>query len=172
MAATSKYLYRDSSSGQVQEAQPITTSAGAGDANKLAQTDATGRWDQSLMPVGVVPDVYVSTASGALSAGDLVYPTAGGLIARASAAAAGNSSLGFVLAASAPAAAATMFFSGRNTAVSGLTVGSRYYLSDSTPGGITLTPVSGSGKLHQFVGVAITTTSLIYDRSQDSVVLI
>lgn len=172
MAVTSKYIYRDSATGFMTEAQPITTSAGAGDASKLAQTDATGRWDQSLMPVGVVPDVYVSTASGALSAGDLVYETAGGLIARASAAAAGNPAIGFVLAASAPAAAATMFFSGRDTAVSGLTVGSRYYLSDSTPGGLTLTPVTGSTKLHQFVGVAITTTSLIFDRSQDAVVLV
>lgn len=172
MAATSKYLYRDSATGFTQEAQPIISSTGAGDASKLAQTDASGRWDPSLMPVGVVPDVYVSTASGALSAGDLVYETAGGLIARASAAVAGNPDIGFVLAASAPAAAATMYFSGRNTAVAGLTVGSRYYLSDSTPGGITLTPVTGSGKLHKYVGTAITTTSLIYDRAQDAVVLV
>ncbi len=171
MAATSKYLYRDSTSGFVQEAQPITTSGGAGDASKLAQTDASGRFDQSLMPVGVVPDVFVTTASGAHSAGDYVYVTSGGLAARASAAAAGNAAIGFVLAASAPAAAATVYFSGRNTAVTGLTVGSRYYLSDSTPGGSTLTPVTGSTKLHQLLGYAITTTSLIFDRSQDAVVL-
>lgn len=172
MAASSKYLYRDSTSGFVQEAQPITTSGGAGDASKLAQTDASGRFDQSLMPVGVVPDVFVSTASGALSAGDLVYITPAGLIARASAAAAGNSSIGFVLAASLTGAAATAYFSGRDTAMTALTVGSRYYLSDTTPGGVTLTPVTGSTKLHQYVGTAITTTSLIYDRSQDAVVLV
>lgn len=172
MAATSKYVYRDSATGFLTEAQPITTSAGAGDASKLAQTDSTGRFDQSLMPVGVVPDVFVSTASGALSAGDLVYVTSGGLIARASAAAAGNPAIGFVLAASAPAAAATAYFSGRDTAMTSLTVGSRYYLSDSAAGGVTATPVTGSSKLHQFVGVAITTTSLIFDRSQDALVLV
>lgn len=172
MASSSKYINRDSTTGLLAEVQPVTTSGGAGDASKLAQTDSTGRFDQSLMPVGVVPDVFVSTASGALSAGDLVYVTSGGLIARASAAAAGNAAIGFVLAASLTGAAATAYFSGRDTAVSGLTVGSRYYLSDSAAGQVTITPVTGSAKLHQFVGVAITTTSLIFDRSQDAVVLV
>lgn len=172
MAATSKYLYRDSTSGFVQEAQPITTSAGAGDASKVAQTDSSGRFDQSLMPVGVVPDVYNANASGAITAGDLCYVTAGGLIARASAAVAGNPSIGFSLTSVTTGNPAVLYFSGRDTAVSGLTVGSRYYLSDSTPGGITLTSVTGSGKLHQYVGTAITTTSLIYDRSQDAIVLV
>lgn len=173
MAATSKYIYRDSASGAVQEAQPITTSAGAGDANKLVQTDSTGRYDQSVMPVGIVPDAQTANASGALSAGDLAYivPSTG-LIARASAAVAGNPAVGFVLVASLTGAPATIFFSGRNTAVTGLTVGSRYYLSDTTPGSITATPVVGSGKLHQFVGVAATATSLVWDRSTDAIVLV
>lgn len=172
MAVTSKYLYRDSTSGQASEAQPITTSAGAGDANKIAQTDSAGRFDQSLMPVGVTPDVVVSTASGALSGGDLVYVTSGGLISRASAAVAGNMAIGFVLVASLTGAAATAFFSGRNTAVTGLTVGARYYLSDTTPGAITSTPVTGSGKLHQYVGTAVSATSLAFDRISDAVLLV
>lgn len=173
MAASSKYLNRDSATGLVQEAQPIITSAGSADASKLAQTDASGRWDPSLMPVGIVADTQTANASGALSAGDLAYivPTTG-LIARATAAAAGNPAVGFVLAASLTGAPATIFFSGRNTGVSGLTPGTRYYLSDATPGGVTATPVTGSGKLHQFVGVAATATSLVWDRSTDAIVLI
>lgn len=173
MASSSKYLNRDSTTGQIAEVQPITTSAGSADASKLAQTDASGRWDQSLMPVGVVPDTQTANASGALSAGDLAYVVVTtGLIARATAAAAGNPAVGFVLAASLTGAPATIYFSGRNTAVSGLTPGTRYYLSDATPGGVTATPVTGSGKLHQFVGVAATATSLVFDRASDAIVLV
>lgn len=166
-----KYLNRDATSGLVTEVQPVITSAGAGDASKVAQLDAAGRWDPSLMPVGIVADTFTSTASGALSAGDAVYLTAGGLIARASAAAAGNGADGFVLVASLNGAAATIYFEGRDTGVTGLTVGSRYYLSDSTPGGITTTPVSGTGKLHQYVGKAITTTSLAWE-ADDPILLV
>lgn len=36
--------------GQTQVIQPITSSAGAGDGAKIAQTDATGKWDPSLIP--------------------------------------------------------------------------------------------------------------------------
>lgn len=38
--------------GQTQVIQPITSSAGAGDGAKIAQTDATGKWDPSLIPGG------------------------------------------------------------------------------------------------------------------------
>lgn len=165
-----KFLERSSTSGQVAEVQPITVSGGAGDAAKVAQTDSAGRLDASLMPVGIGADTFTSTASGALSAGDAVYVTSGSLIARASAAVAGNQAIGFVLVASAPSAAATIYFEGRNTGVTGLTAGSRYYLSDATPGGITLTPVTGAGKLHQYVGNAITSTSLAWE-AEDAVVL-
>ena len=46
-------------------------------------------------------------------------------------------------------------------ATSGLTVGSDYYLSDSSAGGITTTPPSGSGKYLVRVGRASSTTQLI-----------
>ncbi len=162
-----KVLRRDSTTGLLTELAPGSVSAGAGDAGKLFVVDGTGRWDATLMPVGIVADVLVSTASGALTAGDLVYETAGGLIARASAAAAGNAAIGFVLASSAPGAAATMYLgNARNTAVAGLTVGSRYYLDAATAGAITLTPVSGTGKLHQFVGIAISATSLNFEYTE------
>lgn len=172
MTATSKYLYRDSTSGQVQEAQPQTTSAGAGSANLLFQLDAAGRIDSSFLPVGVVADVYNANASGAITAGDMCYVTSGGLIARASAAVAGNGAWGFSLTTVTTGNPAVIYFAGSDTAVSALTAGSRYYLSDTTPGAITATPVTGSGKLHQFVGYALTTTRLIFDRTENPIVLI
>ena len=46
-------------------------------------------------------------------------------------------------------------------ATSGLTVGSDYYLSDSSAGGITTTPPSGSGKYLVRVGRASSTSQLI-----------
>lgn len=158
-----KFLERNSTSGQVTEVQPINTSAGAGDAGKMIQLDAAGLINANMMPVGIVADTFTSTASGALSAGDMVYLTSGSLIARASAAAAGNPAIGFVLVASSNGAAATIYFEGRNTGVSALTPGTRYYLSDATPGGLISTPAVGAGKLHQYVGTAITATSLAFE---------
>lgn len=158
-----KYMNRNSTTGVVEEVVPITTSSGAGDALKIVQTDAAGRLDASVMPVGIGADTFTANASGALTAGDAVYVTSGGLIARASAASGGNSADGFVLASSSTGTSATIFFEGRNTALTGLTVGSRYYLSDSTPGGITTTPVTGAGKIHQYLGKAITATTLSWE---------
>lgn len=48
------------------------SSAGAGDAGKLAALDGAGRLDATMMPVGVGADVSIITASEALAAGDYV----------------------------------------------------------------------------------------------------
>lgn len=48
------------------------TSAGAGDAGKVGLLDAAGRWDLSMMPVGIGADTAVIVASEALAAGDKV----------------------------------------------------------------------------------------------------
>jgi hypothetical protein len=174
MTATSKYLYRDSTSGQVQEGQPQTVSAGAGSANLLFQLNSSGTIDPSFMPPGIVPDTFNANASGSISVGDMVYVTAGGLIARASAAAAGNPAMGYSLTAVTTGNPAVMYMDGRITVLSGLTVGARYYLSASTPGGITATPVSGAGatSLHQYVGTAVSATTLDFDRISDAIVLV
>jgi hypothetical protein len=155
--------------GRLQEVTGLVTSTGASDAGKIIQTDSAGRLDQSLLPVGLGADTYTGTASGALSAGDFVALTSAG-ITRASAATTGNDADGFVLVASADAQPATIYFEGRNTALTGLTVGARYYLSDTTPGGVTTTPVTGSGKKHQYLGKAVTTTSLAFE-ADDAIVL-
>lgn len=162
--------YLDIVGGVQTQKRATQTSAGAGDAGKLVALDDTGRLPTTMMPTGVGADTYSGNASGALTAGDAVYVQAAGTIARATAAAAGVGADGFVLAASASGAPATVYFEGRNTALSGLTVGSRYYLSDSTPGGVTATPVTGTGKLHQYLGKAISTTSLAWE-ADDPIVL-
>lgn len=138
----------------------VVTSAGAGNDGDIVVLDATGRLDSSVMPVGISADTYTSTAAEALAAGAFVYLTATGTVANASAASGGNAAMGFVLAASASAASATVYFEGRNTQLSALTIGGRYYLSDSVAGGATATPVVGAGKKHQLLGRAVTATSI------------
>lgn len=49
-----------------------TTSAGAGDSGKLAALDGSGRLDSTMMPVGIGADTATITASEALAAGDFV----------------------------------------------------------------------------------------------------
>lgn len=49
-----------------------TTSAGAGDTGKLVALDATGKIDTTMMPVGITADTQIITASETLAAGDFV----------------------------------------------------------------------------------------------------
>ena len=42
--------YLSHNSGDIKLEQPITVSSGASDAGKIAQTDANGQWDPSLIP--------------------------------------------------------------------------------------------------------------------------
>lgn len=48
------------------------TSAGAGDAGKLAALDGAGRLDATMMPVGIGADTQIIVASETLAAGDFV----------------------------------------------------------------------------------------------------
>jgi len=137
------------------------TNAQGGD---LVALDNTGRIDTTILPVGVMADTYSGTANEALSAANpFVYVRPDGTVANASAASGGNPAIGFVLTNVASAGTATVYFEGRVTGLSGLTVGARYYLSDSVPGGTTATPVSGTGKLHQYLGRAVTDTTIAFE---------
>ena len=139
-----------------------------GTANAIPSGDATGHLDQSWMPTGVGPESVSLVTSENLAAGDLVniYSNGGVATARkadASAATAGKVAHGFVIAATTSPAAATVYVgSQQNGQVSGLTPGSTYYLSGSTPGGVTATPVSTSGYASQEVGEATAAGNLIF----------
>ena len=49
-----------------------TTSAGAGDSGKVVALDASGKIDTTMMPVGIAADVAILTTTEALTAGDWV----------------------------------------------------------------------------------------------------
>jgi hypothetical protein len=136
------------------------TSAGAGDAAKLVALDATGRIDQTMMPVGVAADVAVITTSEALAAGDLVniWNSTGAKARKADATVSGKEAHGFVLAAVSSGAAATVYFEGMNTQVTGLTPGACFL--HTTAGLSSNTAPSAAGNVVQRVGFATSATTL------------
>lgn len=156
--------YFANTSGKLKEVQPITTSAGAGDASKLVQTDSAGKFDISLMPVGVGAEVTVAASSENLSAGNWVnlYSNAGTInVRKADATANTKPCHGFVIAGVTSPANATVYgISNKNTGVTGLTVGSDYFL-DTTAGAGTTTAPSATGNVVQFLGRAETTTAIV-----------
>lgn len=158
--------YFDWITGKATLVLPVTTSAGAGDATKMAQLDSNGKWDQSLMPAGLTPDQKTANANGAISARDLCYVEAAGTIARASAASGGFESIGWATAAALSGAPVTIQMEGIIAGLSGLTPGSAYYLSDVTPGALMIAPgptTSLTGKLGQFIGTALSATELTFE---------
>ena len=183
--------------GQLQEVASISTSAGAADAgkiiatnasgqidgsflnatvssspNKLVMTGGDGRIDVSVLPTGVGADTAVINASEALAAGDLVniWNNSGTAnVRKADASTAGKEAHGFVLAAVASGASATVYFEGTNTQMTGLTPG-RQYLS-TTPGKTSATAPTGSGQVVQVVGLAVSATAMNFQSNQPIVLV-
>lgn len=143
-----------------------TSSAGAGDSGKLPALDASGRLDTTFMPTGIGPDTASITTSEAISAGDFVniWSSAGFKARKADATAAGKHAMGFVLAAFGSGAAATVYFEGTNTAVSGQTPGDVFLAT--TAGGATGTAPSGSGNVVQPIGFATSATSINFNAAR------
>jgi len=83
-------------------------------------------------------------------------------VRKADASAAGKEAMGFVLAAVANAAAATVYFEGTDTQVSGQTAGP-VYLSPTTPGAGTATAPSAAGQVVQRVGYATSATTVNFN---------
>jgi hypothetical protein len=163
------------------------TSAGAGDAGKLAalnasgvlddtiinatvtssaskvvKLDASGKLDVTVMPTGIGADTAALVASEALAAGDLVniWNSAGvANVRKADGSVSGKEAHGFVLSAFASAATATVYFEGTNTQCTGLTPGVQY-LSGATAGKSAAAAPTGTGKVVQVVGFALSATSM------------
>lgn len=166
-----KFVARNPTTGLMEHNTAVVV-GGVGNAGKIAALGPTGRWDESMMPVGIVADSLLANSAEALTAGDYCYVNSSGEIARASAASGGNAATGFVLSNSNISEQNRIYFEGRNTAHTGLTVGVRYYLSDTTPGGVRNTPVPDSpGKLHQQIGTAVAATEMNTQITSDVLVL-
>jgi hypothetical protein len=163
-----KYIYNNA--GQLTERNGLVTSAGAGDAGKIIATDASGRLDNSLMPVGIGADTASITTSEALADGDWVniHSSSGFKVRKADASTAGKEAHGFVLASYGSGVPATVYFEGTNTHVSGQTPGN-VYLS-TTPGTGQAAAPTGSANVVQRIGFAVSATAVNF-QSQVPVVL-
>jgi hypothetical protein len=152
-------------SGLLTEVAAIITSAGAGDSGKIVALDAAGKLDASFMPTGVGADTQSIVSSENLAAGDLVnvFNSAGTpKVRKADASAAGKEANGFVLAVVTAPAAATVYFEGSNTQVSGLT-GGKQYLDPANPGKSTHVAPTTAGQVVQPVGSATAAAVLNFE---------
>ena len=143
-----------------EERNPLTTSTGAPDADRIVSTGADGRLDETVMPLGVAPDVYIGNAFESLSAGAFVYIRSNGTVANASAASGGTGAVGYVTQSYTTGTSARVYFEGTNAFLTGLTVGVPYYLSNTVPGGVTTTIPTGTGTLFQPVGTSVSATTI------------
>lgn len=159
--AGDKYIYNNA--GTLTEKAALQASAGAGDAGKIPALDAAGKLDTTMMPTGIAADTATITASEALAAGDLVnvWNSSGAKVRKADASTVGKEAHGFVLAAVSNGAAATVYFEGTNTQVTGLTPGVQFL--STTPGIATTTAPSSAGNVVQRVGVATAAASLNFE---------
>lgn len=153
--------------GKMTAVLALVTSAGAADAGKVVCTGDNGRLHSSLMAEGFGDNAKVIPAYEGLAAGDFVNEFSDGgtlKVRKADATTAGKEADGYVLAAVTTGANATVYpLTGSNTQLTGLTVGSTYYLS-TTAGGVTTTPPDGGtypGVVIQKLGKAVTSTEMI-----------
>lgn len=165
--AGNKYIANNA--GKLKEVISLQVSTGAPDANKIVAVGTDGLLDISLMPVGVGAEVVVAASSENLLAGDFVnLHNNGGTInvRKADATTNAKPANGFVLAnVTSPANATVYLISAVNSAVSGLTVGSEYFLS-TTPGLLTATAPSAAGNIIQRLGKARTATSFVFENTE------
>jgi len=148
------------SDGSYGEIQPIISSAGSGDAGKIAQLDGNGKYDVSLMPTGIGADTQSMISSDTLAAGDFVhiYNNAGTRNCQKALAADNTKPAnGFVLAGVAALGTAIVYVRGLNSmiAVGSFTAadqGHKAFLSPSVSGGATNTMPTTTGQISQVLG--------------------
>ncbi len=137
-------------------------------ADRIPSLDGSGLLPLDMMPVGLGADTETITTSENLAAGDLVnlWDSTGIKARKADATTAGKEAVGFVLSAYASfPESALIYFEGKITGLTGLTVGAKYYL-DTTAGLITTTPPSSTNNVSQYVGTAVATTKLSFEPAQ------
>ncbi len=146
--------------------QAAATLGGAGNANAIPCLNASGQLDTTMLPTGVGADVCTGTAGSALSANQMVALINNSGVLSVVPADNTNSrpAWGYVVAAFASAATATVYKYGTVGGQSSLTVGGNVYLS--TAGTITQTAPSTVGTFSQLVGVASSTTAFEFAPQQ------
>lgn len=153
-------------SGRITEVFATVVSAGAADDGKLIGLNAQGRLDNSVLPTGIGAETKNINATEALAAGDYVniYDAgAGAFGVRKADATTAKPADGFVLAAVANAAAATVYTEGINNAVTGQTPGTVFLSTTAGRGGSTIPTVAG--QIVQDIGIALSATEVAFSRT-------
>lgn len=159
--ANGKYIRIDDATGLMEEVEALAVSTGVSDASKPIKTDSNGLIDLSLMPVGVGPDTEDLTASENLSAGEFVnvFDDAGVPKLRKADRTNNRPAHGFVIQNFTSGQLAKMYKDSENNALTGLTIGSTYFLGAA--GVATLTPpAAGSNHIRQVLGKAMKADNL------------
>lgn len=134
--------------------------------NKVLMTRSDGYIDNSFIPPGVGGETNISVvASEALAAGDFVniYSNAGTRNVRKADASNGRAAHGFVLTAVASSGTGSVTLRGENTALTGLVIGTTYFLSSTTAGSVTTTAPNATGNIIQELGYGLSTTSIPFE---------
>lgn len=153
--------FLDLVSGEQQLKDPIDSSAGAGDADKIIRTDSGGLIDASFMPSGVGEQIVLDASENlsTKSAVNIWDDSGTAKVRQANATDNTKPADGFVQAAVTSGNPATVIPVPTNVAsVAGggaLTPAAKLYLS-TTDGQVTETPPSTSGNVVQQLGIAIT----------------
>ncbi|PKM30242.1 MAG: hypothetical protein CVV07_07440 [Gammaproteobacteria bacterium HGW-Gammaproteobacteria-11] len=155
--------------GKTKQLFAVVSSLGAADAGKIAALDTDGRFNMSVMPLGIGAQTTPAVASELLTAGKFVqfFDDDGTFSVRLADNSNGRFADGFVAAEVAEAAIAEVYtLDGTNASLTGLTPGVRYWLG--TAGAVTATPldetdVANVNKVSQYLGVAKSTTELVTD---------
>lgn len=160
-----KFLRFNLTTKEWEISEGVQTSAGSGDAGKLAKLNASGYFDSTLLPPGVGEEAKTMTTSEAVTAGNLVniHDDTGAKVRKADASGPSpKPAHGFVTASAAMGETVKVYPVAFLAGLSGMTIGAKYFLA-KTPGGIT-TDVSGyvSGDLIQEVGFMYDTDTLSF----------
>ena len=162
-----KYIRRDDTTGKLTETEATDVSAGAADAGEVVALDANGLIDPSMLSnvnANITADAAVN-----VTAGDVVFIDAAGEVDLADAdSGTAKAACGFVLSTILATNPVVVFFEGIITGLAGFTAGDRIYL-DTTAGQLTSTPVTGTGNLHQYVGKALSATTVLFEPDDDIV---
>jgi hypothetical protein len=167
-SADSNKMIQTTTAGVIDEGflprRSIIVGGTTGHAGMWGKLDGSGKFDISLMPVGVGAEVTVGATSETVAAGDFCNIASGGL-RKADNSTHTKKAIGFVLAGfTHPSAAAVMYgISSKNTALSSLTKGTDYYLG--TNGAVTATPPTTNNSWVQMLGVAESTSELVFSNA-------
>lgn len=165
--ATQGFLARVA--GKTKQLFGVATSAGAADAGKIPALGADGRFDMSLMPVGIGANTIICPASEAIGAGKFVnfHNNAGVLNVRLADNSNARQADGYLKDAAVMAASSTVYpLDTTNTAMTGLTPGARYWLGTAgavIAAALDATDVANAGKVCQELGVAKSASELVTD---------